>query len=139
VCAGAELEQADQDEQWRRSLQQRVQAQIKHFRRGHRYWSAGYHAALYGAPISAFVTTLAALTSYSSETSKVSAAVTTILSALAAQGRFQDKWRANRMARNQMQQLDVELMNPHADLANIAERYKTALQTEDVAILGPQS
>ena len=74
-----------------------------------------------------------------SETSKVSAAVTTVLSALAAQGRFQDKWRANRMARNQMEQLDADLMNPHADLASLTDRYKTALGTEDVAILGPQS
>jgi hypothetical protein len=139
VSAGAGLEQPEQDEQWRHSLQQRVQEQIKHFRRGHRYWSAGYHTALYGAPISAFVTTLSALTSYSSETSKVAAAVTTVLSALAAQGRFQDKWRANRQARNQTQQLDADLMNPYADLSTLTDRYKTVLETEDVAILGPQN
>ena len=69
--ADAELERPGTDEAWRRDLQQRVQEQIVHFRRGHRYWSAGYHAALYGAPISAFVTTLSALTRYSSMTSKV--------------------------------------------------------------------
>ena len=106
------LERPGTDEAWRRDLQQRVQEQIVHFRRWHRYWSAGYHAALYGAPISAFVTTLSALTRYSSTTSKVAAAVTTVLSVLAAQGRFQDKWRANRLARDQMQQLDADLIHP---------------------------
>lgn len=136
--AGAGMEQPKEDEAWRRDLQQRVQEHIRHFRRGHRYWSAGYHAALYGAPISAFVTTLSALTSYSSATSKVAAAVTTVLSTLAAQGRFQDKWRANRLARNQMQQLDADLINPHSNLSDLTDRYKTVLQTEDAAILGPQ-
>jgi hypothetical protein len=117
MVADAGLEQPEAGEAWRRELQQRVQEQIKHFRRGHRYWSAGYHAALYGAPVSAFVTTLSALTSYSSATSKVAAAVTTVLSVIAAQGRFQDKWRAN---------------------PSLTDRYKTILQTEDAAILGPQ-
>jgi hypothetical protein len=135
--AGAEPEQPAVDEVWRKELQQRVLEQVGHFRRGHRYWSAGYHVALYGAPISAFVTTLSALTSYSSITSKVAAAVTTILSALAAQGRFQDKWRANRLARDQMQQLDADLINPYSDLSSITDRYKTILQIEDSAILGP--
>jgi hypothetical protein len=136
--ADAGLAQPEAGGAWRRELQQRVQEQIKHFQRGHRYWSAGYHAALYGAPVSAFVTTLSALTSYSSATSKVAAAVTTVLSVLAAQGRFQDKWRANRLARNEMQQLDADLLDPHSDLASLTDRYKTILKTEDAAILGPQ-
>jgi hypothetical protein len=136
--ADAGLERPGTDEAWRRDLQQRVQEQIVHFRRGHRYWSAGYHAALYGAPISAFVTTLSALTRYSSTTSKVAAAVTTVLSVLAAQGRFQDKWRANRSARDQMQQLDADLINPNSDLSSLTDQYKKILETEDTAILGPQ-
>ena len=139
MTAGAEYESPDMDETWRRELQLRVQDQIKHFRRGHRYWSGAYHTALYGAPVSAFITTLSALTRYSSMTSKVAAAVTTVLSVLAAQGRFQDKWRANRMARDQMEQLDADLINPNADLPGLTNTYKKILGTEDAAILGPQA
>jgi hypothetical protein len=36
-----------------------------------------------------------------------------------------------------MQQLDADLINPYSDLSSITDRYKTILQTEDSAILGP--
>jgi hypothetical protein len=71
-------------------------------------------------------------------TSKVAAAVTTVLSVLAAQGRFQDKWRANRLARDQMQQLDADPINPHSDLSGLTDQYKKILETEDTGILGAQ-
>lgn len=110
---------------------------LKHFKRGQVAWSFLYNGALYMAPVGAFLTTLSASTGGSKATSTFAGGVTTLLTAVAAQGRFQDKWRANRLARSGLEQLQVDLMEPNADLHAVREQFKQIVREEDRAILGP--
>jgi hypothetical protein len=58
------------------------------------------------------------------------------LSALAATGGFDRKWRANRLSRGRLDELRIDFMDSNADLRIIRERLKNIIRMHDQEVLG---
>lgn len=125
------------DVEEQRQLETLIEQRLKQYRRGQFWWSFFYSGALFLAPLAGLVTTLDALGGARKGVTAGAAAVTTALTTIASQGRFQDKWRANRKARSSMDLLAVDVQAPGAKLDVIREKFKMIVHDEDMAILGP--
>ncbi len=115
----------------------------RRWRRGQKAWSVAHHVSLSGAAIIsvaiAFIIQINAqlLSSVSNENlSTVLAFFAAALSALAAAGRFQQKWRANRLSRSRLDELRIDFTDSNADLHNVRERLKGIIKEHDQEILG---
>lgn len=103
-----------------------------------RYWSATYHGCLFGAII---LSASAALTLEiwpdASSHAKALAALGALVGSLAAAGRFQNKWRSNRLTLSRLTQLDLALLNPNADAASTLAELQKIRDDHDKEIVGP--
>jgi hypothetical protein len=128
----------NEDEE-RRALMMLIEEKKGHFQWSHRIWSGAYHFALFTAPVSAFATTLLSALEKPAIYTTIFGAATTLLAGIAAQGRFQDKWRATRFARSQLEQLRTELLAPGSNLDSIRDAFGKTLDQLDQSIFGPSS
>jgi hypothetical protein len=114
-----------------------VADKYRNYQRGQVWWSFLYNGSLFLAPVGAFLSTVAIFGGASQTLKAIAAAVTTLFTTIAAQGRFQDKWRANRIARSGLEAIRIDLGDPAADLHALRQTFKSIVKTEDLAILGP--
>jgi hypothetical protein len=110
-----------------------------------RAWSALYHGFLFGAAIlsAAAALTLQLKTIPLVEQSRADLA--TIFSALASligvvsvSGGFARKWRANRMTKAALEQIEIELMDPSCDPGKIRSKLAEMKRIHHLAIVGDE-
>jgi hypothetical protein len=62
--------------------------------------------------------------------------VAALLGTIAASGGFERKWRANRISRGRIEELQIDLTDDSADAKSVRERLKSIMAAEDEAIVG---
>jgi hypothetical protein len=124
-----------------------VDSEIKYWRKrwrfGQKGWSFANHVALFGAAIISvaigFIVQIKTpiLEKLSNDTlSTILAFCAAALSALAATGGFDRKWRANRLSRGRLDELRIDFMDSNADLRIIRDRLKNIIRMHDQEVLG---
>jgi hypothetical protein len=129
----------------REKLNAEVARCFRRFNRGCYAWSAAHHGSLLlGAVLGAFGAALLK-TNYLAtffgkgevnDLAAVCAALTTLITTVAAFAGFKEKWRANRLARGRINQLKIDLMDPSADLSAVQTALKSCLEEEDRRVIG---
>lgn len=122
-----------------------VQAAYQKANTGSMLWSASYHIALGLAGILGLVAGVMSQATFGSILGIERKSVITIISLVAAVltfaagfGGFQRKWQANRVYRNELEQVRIDLANPHADIAAIREAVRQAAAKHNLGIDGPR-
>ncbi|KVH78754.1 hypothetical protein WJ41_35175 [Burkholderia ubonensis] len=106
-------------------------------------WSLLYHGFVFGAAtLSAAAALILQLKSIGIEpTSRTDlatalAAVSSLVAVISASGGFAAKWRANRITKGTLEQIQIDLMDPACELANIREQLKRMKHVHNSAIVG---
>jgi len=129
----------------RSELRDYVVSALRDEARWTRAWSALYHFFLFGAAIlsAAAALTLQLKTIPLVEQSRADLA--TIFSALASligvisvSGGFARKWRANRMTKAALEQIEIELMDPNCDPGKIRSKLAEMKRIHHLAIVGDE-
>ncbi|MDE3761832.1 hypothetical protein GOA77_13555 [Sinorhizobium meliloti] len=106
-------------------------------------WSVSYHVTLGLAGVLSLVAGVLSQISFVSILSIEKKTVISIISVAAAVltflagfGGFERKWQANRVYRNELEQVRLDLANPHADIAAIREAVRQAANRHNLGIDG---
>ncbi len=132
----------DSPSEERISLGKEVKYWLKRWRFGQSVWSLAHHVSLFGAAtmsvaIGFIVQLKTPLLAGGDETLSTSLAFgAAVLSALAAAGGFERKWRANRLSRGRLDELRIDFMADGADLHRLRERLKSIIRMHDQEVLG---
>jgi hypothetical protein len=124
-----------------------LKSEIKYWRKrwslGQKTWSFANHLALFGATIISvaigFIVQIKTplFENLSNESLlTILAFCAAALSALAAAGGFDRKWRANRLSRGRLDELRIDFMDSNVDLRSIRETLKDILRMHDQEVLG---
>ena len=129
---------------YRDELQTELETKYKEYYWGCMGWSLRYHLCLFGSIIastlSASLLKLDAFkqSAHQNDYSAALAILAAILVAITGAGRFNVKWRANRVSRSLTEQLRIDLLDPNANLAEIRNKLKETIKRHDEAIVGPE-
>lgn len=125
----------------RRELTLEVDKYYRRFDTGCRWWSTAHHGSLFlAALLSVAAALLLKLESLQelqtrADIAAILAAVAGLLGTIAATGGFQRKWRANRLSRGRISQLQIDLTDAGADLTAIRAELKSILTAHDNSIV----
>jgi hypothetical protein len=134
---------ADQTE--RSELRAYVVSELRNEARWTRAWSALYHCFLYGAAIlsAAAALTLQLKTITLTEGSRADlatglAALASLIGVISVSGGFARKWRANRMTKAALEQMEIELMDPNCDPGKIRAKLGEMKRIHHLTIVGDE-
>ncbi len=106
-------------------------------------WSAVHHTFIFGAAIlsalAALTLQLKSLTLQPDTRTDVAtglAALAALIGVISASGGFGKKWRANRITKGTLEQIQIELMDPSCDLSKIISELKEMKRIHHLAIVG---
>ncbi len=111
------------------------------FYKGQRLWSVVHHTCLFGSIICS-VAAGALLQIYKDNAKIWSTILTTIaavLTAIAASGGFDRKWRSNRLSRSCMDVLLIDLEGDNPNLDSIRDSLKDVIKKHDLEIVAEKS
>jgi len=123
-------------------LVDKIEKRKTRYDRGSHWWSVAHHSSLYlAAGFSAASALLLKLDSlrhwhYATDVAATASSVAALLGTIAASGGFERKWRANRISRGRIEELEIDLQNDSADAKSVRERLKAIMAAEDEAIVG---
>jgi len=126
----------------RTALKDDIRSRLRTKLIGRRAWSFALNVTLFGAAIISvavgfIVQHKAQILGFSNESlSTTLAFMAAVLSTMAATGRFEQKWRANRLTYESLEELQIDLLNSDADLVKARERLKTILRMHNEEIMG---
>src|SRR5262249_18384519 len=127
----------------RQELVRYVAAQLREETLWTKLWSAVHHGSTFGAAIlSAGAALLLQPKSLHvgdggrAEAAGALAAAASLIGVISVSGAFAKKWRANRLTKGTLEQLQIDLMNPTCDLAKVRAALKEMKQVHHLAILG---
>ena len=115
------------------------------FNRGSRNWSFVFNwslaASAFLSAVAASVLKISYLQQYlwsggAEDIAAGSAALATLITALAAGGGFGRKWQANRVSRGRTERLRIVLSDPEADATAVRRELVDIIQKHDEAIVG---
>jgi hypothetical protein len=131
------------DDNDRTKIESEINYWHRRWSRGQRAWSFVNYLALFGAAIISvaigYIVQIKTplLENLSNENiSTILAFCAAALSALAATGGFDRKWRAARLSRGRLDELRIDLMDSNADLRTIREHLKSIIIMHDQEVLG---
>lgn len=137
-----ERPESSAEDTFRRELQTAVNKKYVEYYWGCMGWSVRYHLCLFGSVIaSIFSASWLKLdffknTPYQSDYAVMWAITAAALAAVMGAGRFDEKWRANRLSRSLTEQLKLELLKPGANVTDIHTELKGIIKQHDEAIIG---
>ena len=106
-------------------------------------WSTVHHGFAFGAAVlSAAAALLLQLKSLDlaeaarADAAAALAAIASLVGVISASGGFAKKWRANRITKGTLEQLQIELMDPTCDLGKIRAALKEMKRVHHLAIVG---
>jgi len=123
-----------------------VATQLRSENRWTKLWSLLHHGFVFGAATlsggAALVLQLKSIDvqpPVRSDVATVLAAASSLIGIISVSGGFATKWRANRMTKGTLEQVQIDLMDPACDLADIRKRLKEMKQVHHLAIVGESS
>jgi hypothetical protein len=123
-----------------------VVAELHDEARWTRAWSALHHIFLFGAAILSAAAALLLQLKTLSLSPDARADVATVFSALASligvisvSGGFARKWRANRMTKAALEQIEIDLMDPNCDVGKIRAKLQDMKRIHHLAIVGDEA
>lgn len=107
------------------------------FCRGQRFWSIMYHSTLFGSLLCSVGAGAALQFDLPQEKAiaSVLASIAAALTGLAAAGRFDRKWRSNRLSRSRLDCLLLDLELDDTNIPNLANKLKNIISTHDQEIV----
>ncbi len=132
------------DDQERQAFQERVVKDLSDATLWTKLWSLVHHTFLFGgavlSAVAAIVLQLDGLMPEKSATNlaTVLAAAAALTITIAGSGGFDRKWRTNRLIKVRLVQLEVDLMNPEVESANIRQDLKHIAQLRYEGIVGAE-
>jgi hypothetical protein len=140
---GRILEDAMPDADDRKKLEVYVAGALRAENRWTKLWSLLYHGSAFGAATLSAAAALV-LQLQSIEIQKTSrtdlatalAAISSLIAVISASGAFAVKWRANRITKGTLEQIQIDLMASDCNLAEVREKLKKMKQVHDAAIVG---
>jgi hypothetical protein len=126
----------------RADLRKQLEEKYNWYKRGSHLWSAAHHGSLYVAAIlsagAALVLKLSILQDWTlrEDVSAAAAAAAALLGTLAASGGFDLQWRANRISRDKIDELRIDLTDDATSLHDIRTRLKAVVDAHARAIVG---
>jgi hypothetical protein len=127
----------------REKLERYVADELKQENLWTKLWSLLHHGFVFSAAV---LSALAALTlqlksigweaATRADVAAGLAAIASLVGVISASGGFGDKWRANRLTKGTLEQLQIELMDPACDLSRIRTELKDMKRVHHLAILG---
>ena len=130
------------DVQGKQDFQRRVSKDLSDATLWTKLWSAVHHSFLFGgaalSAVAAIVLQLDLPTSGISTTNLATliAGAAALTSTIAGTGGFARKWRTNRLIKVRLIQLEIDLMNPDVDSANVRQDLKDIAQLRYDGIVG---
>ena len=127
------------DDQERQAFQERVSKDLSDATFWTKFFSLVHHGFLFiGVVLSAAAAVVLNLEALMSPTTlaTVLAATAAVTTAIAGSGGFDRKWRTHRLIKVRYQQLEVDLMNPEVESANIRQDLKDIAQLRYEGIVG---
>ena len=130
------------DNQEKQDFQKRVARDLSDATLWTKLWSAVHHSFVFGGAIlSALAAIVLQLDLNVSEISKTDlatliAGAAALVSTIAASGGFARKWRTNRLIKIRLIQLEIDLLNPEVESANIRQDLKDITQLRYDGIVG---
>ena len=132
------------DNQEQHDLKERVARDLSDATLWTKLWSAVHHSFLFGgAVLSAVAAIVLQLELPISEISATNlatliAGAAALTSTIAASGGFARKWRTNRLIKVRLLQLEIDLINPEVESANVRQDLKDITQLRYDGIVGPE-
>lgn len=117
------------------ALERDLEQYRSEFKWGQVRWSALHHGAMFGGPFLAFLTTLAVSADWSQFWKSAFAGATTLLTSLATAGAFREKWRINRHARSEVDDLLIQMHDPNRKEEVIRAELRRVVKEEDEGIM----
>ena len=106
---------------------------------GTKGWSSAHHFVLFVVPVLTAVSTVLVAVKYDNTAVQTSlSTLATVLASIAASQGFAKKWQANRRARSRIDQLMIQMTDPHADLAQIRSQLVDVVMQQDEGVLAAE-
>jgi hypothetical protein len=119
-----------------RFVKDQLNKYIKSYRRYARAWSLCFYGFTFGAAaLSATAGLLPQIYSNAKNIASLLAVMSSLFTTLIALGRFQEKWRASRLARSAVEQLQIDF-GVGRDVNEIADQLKSAIGAQHVGVIG---
>ncbi len=127
----------------RTQLESRVASEYKNEKLWVKLWSLIHHSFLFGGAVFSALAALVLQLTWSIpsvnsvDLGTILAAAGALAGTIAGVGRFERKWRTNRLTRNRLNQLQITLTDPTCDGETVRHELKSIWTDHDKGILGP--
>jgi len=102
-------------------------------------WSAVHHFCLFGSILcSVAAGTIIQISKDLSTLATTLTSIAAVLTAIAASGGFERKWRSNRLSRSKGDLLLIDLDTESPNLKKIRKGFKTAIEKHDLEVVGDE-
>jgi hypothetical protein len=110
------------------------------FMRGQKNWSIAYHSTIFGSIICSVVAGgLLQINDLDPGFASVLTSIAAALTSLAAAGRFERKWRSNRLSRSRVDGLLIDIEGDAPNVAELANQLKDIIAKHDQEIVKEES
>ncbi|WP_167811286.1 hypothetical protein ACQVRY_13875 [Ralstonia pseudosolanacearum] len=120
-----------------------VKQELRHRKRATTRWSFIHHAILYCTTVLSAAAGLVLQLKFISWDGTVRTDIATILTAISSiagaisvSGGFANRWRASRFAKTTLEQIEIELMDPSADLSKVREELWEMKRNHNISVSG---
>jgi hypothetical protein len=119
-----------------RFVKDQLNRYMKSYRKYARAWSLCFYGFTFGAAaLSAAAGLLPQIYDNTKNTASLLAVISSLFTTLIAVGRFQEKWRASRLARSAIEQLQIDF-GIGRDVNKVADQLKLAINVQHMEIIG---
>jgi len=119
---------------------ERLEASIKQWqqerKRGQVFWSAVHHSALFGSIICSIAAGAVVQMDDQQMLASALTSIAAVLTGIASYGRFDRKWRSNRLSRSEADRMLVDMASAKPNIDAIREQYKLAIEKHDAEVVG---
>jgi hypothetical protein len=99
-------------------------------------WSGVHHASLFGSIACSVLAGAQIQFFHNPQIATMLTTIAAVLTAIAASGGFERKWRSNRLSRSKADCLLIDIESEEADLDEIKTQFKAAIEKHDLDVIG---
>jgi hypothetical protein len=121
------------------TLEQEIEKHYGWYNHGTLAWSTAHHVTLFVVPVLTAAATVLLKTDWAPEVQIILTTAATVLASIAASQGFAKKWQANRLSRSRLDQLRVEMTNPHFDRDAVREKLVEIIRQHDEGVLAAEN
>jgi len=116
-------------------LRRRMLEQRDRYHRAQQWWSMAFHVSVFTVPGASLATTILAALKVTAVATTIVSGTVTFVAAIAASGRFKQKWKNARQSRGKVDALLLDLDADGAEPEPIRELFKQVIADQDAEVL----